>query len=40
MGGEDVREVGAVEDVLEGGEDFDPDVWAILYRNETVVDLC
>lgn len=45
MCGEDVGEVGAVENVLKGWEDLDPDMWAVLDRNETTVmamlaDLC
>lgn len=36
MGGENVGDVGAVQNVLEGREDFDPDVWAVLHGNETV----
>lgn len=33
---EDVGEVGAVKDVLERGKDFDPDVRAVLYRDEAI----
>lgn len=39
VGGEDVREVGTVEDILERRKDFDPDVRTILYRNEAIMSL-
>lgn len=35
MGGENVGQVGAVEDVLEGGQDADPDVRAIFVWDES-----
>ena len=36
MGGEDVGEVGAVEDVFEGWEDFHPDWGAVFAADESV----
>lgn len=34
VGGEDVGQVGAIQDVLEGGQDLDPDVRPDLDRDE------
>lgn len=34
VGRENIRNVGAVEDVLQSRKDFDPNVWSILNGNE------
>lgn len=39
VGGQNVGEVGTVKDVLEGGEDANPDVGAVFRINEADVQL-
>lgn len=36
--GKDVGKIGTVQDVLERGQDFDPNVRAVLYRDVATVD--
>lgn len=36
---ENITEVGAIEDVLECGKDFDPNRWSVFTRDESVL-LC
>ena len=35
---EDIAEIGAIEDVFEGGKYFDPDGWPVFARNESRLD--
>jgi hypothetical protein len=41
VSGQDIAQVGSVEDVLEGREDFDPDWWSVIAGDESIyVSLC
>jgi len=35
LSGQDITQVGSVEDVLEGGEDFDPDWRSVIAGDES-----